>query len=94
MEGKLADKCVSAMTSAQNVHGGQETTLQTLYFTFMHWGAILVPPGYTDQSVYSAGGNPYGASVSATLESISDEAKQAIRHQARRLVEVTSKFIR
>src|SRR5690606_23193394 len=29
-QGKLTDKVVSAMTSAQNTHGGQETTLQTL----------------------------------------------------------------
>ncbi|MFW5966655.1 MAG: NAD(P)H-dependent oxidoreductase, partial [Persicimonas sp.] len=34
-EGKLADKTASAMTSAQNAHGGQETTLQTLYYSFM-----------------------------------------------------------
>jgi NAD(P)H dehydrogenase (quinone) len=91
-QGKLANKCVSAMTSAQNTHGGQETTLQTLYFTFMHWGAIIVTPGYTDQVVFAAGGNPYGVSVTATGEPISDEARAAIRHQARRLVEIARRF--
>ena len=93
-EGKLADKIVSAMTSAQNPHGGQETTLQTLYITFMHWGAILVPPGYTDPAVFAAGGNPYGASVTAAGEGLSEETLNAIRHQARRLVETTGKFVR
>ena len=51
-EGKLANKVVSAMSSAQNSHGGQETTVRTIYTTMMHWGAIIVPPGYTDDSVY------------------------------------------
>src|SRR5690625_6387680 len=37
-EGKLTNKTFSAMASAQNPHGGQETTLQTLYITAMHWG--------------------------------------------------------
>jgi NAD(P)H dehydrogenase (quinone) len=87
-EGKLANKTVTAMTSAQNPHGGQETTLQTLYYTFMHWGAIIVPPGYTDPAVFASGGNPYGVSVTATGEGLSEEIKASIRHQARRLVEV------
>ena len=90
--GKLAGKTVTAMTSAQNPHGGQETTLWNLYVTMMHWGAILVPPGYTDKALYGAGGNPYGTSVTATEESISDATKAAIRHQATRLVEVTKKL--
>lgn len=93
-EGKLADKLVSAMTSAQNPHGGQETTLQTLYYTFMHWGAIIVTPGYTDPAVFAAGGNPYGVSVSAGGEGVTDEIREAIRHQTRRLVRTTEKFIR
>lgn len=90
--GKLANKAASAMTSAQNPHGGQETTLQSLYVTFMHWGAILVPPGYTDQSVFAAGGNPYGVSVTAAGAGLGEEAKAAIRHQATRLVSVAARL--
>ena len=91
-KGALADKTFSAMTSAQNPHGGQETTLQTLYITAMHWGCVLVPPGYTDDSVYAAGGNPYGASVTASGPDVSDEELEVIRHQARRLVRFTDKI--
>ena len=90
--GKLADKTFSAMTSAQNPNGGQETTLQTLYITAMHWGAILVPPGYTDPVIFASGGNPYGASVTANGEPLSDADKATIRHQAKRLVEITAKM--
>jgi NAD(P)H dehydrogenase (quinone) len=91
-EGKLADKTFSAMTSASNAHGGQETTLQTLYITAMHWGAILVPPGYTDPAVFGSGGNPYGLSVTATGEPLSEEVKASIRHQTRRLIEISEKL--
>ncbi|PQO24573.1 NAD(P)H:quinone oxidoreductase, type IV [Rhodobacteraceae bacterium WD3A24] len=83
--GKLADKAVSAMTSAQNPHGGQESTLLGLYTTFMHWGAVIVAPGYTDQSLFESGGNPYGYSHSAGTD-FTDAQKKAIAHQARRLV--------
>jgi len=91
-EGKLADKVVTAMTSASNTHGGQETTLQSLYYTFMHWGSIIVTPGYTDQSVFASGGNPYGVSVTAGDDGVSEEKKAAIRHQAKRLVETARRF--
>lgn len=93
-QGHLADKTFTAMTSSSNPHGGQETTLLSFYVTAMHWGAILVPPGYTDASIYGAGGNPYGASVSAKGAAISPEIEAAIRHQARRLVEITAKLAR
>src|SRR5574343_606930 len=60
--GKLANKAISAMTSAQNAHGGQEATILGLYTTFLHWGAIIAAPGYTDAAIFAAGGNPYGYS--------------------------------
>lgn len=88
--GHLANKAVSAMTSAQNMHGGQESTLIGLYTTFMHWGAIIVPPGYTDPALFAAGGNPYG--TSAIMGSVSDEVKAAVRVQAKRLVEFAGKI--
>ena len=91
MEGKLVDKHVSAMTSSQNPHGGQETTLNSLYVTFMHWGTILVPPGYSDPAVFAAGGNPYGASVTADGNPLSNEDQDAIAHQTRRLIQVTAR---
>ena len=90
MAGKLANKTFTATTSAQNPHGGQETTLIGLYTTVMHWGAIIVAPGYTDPVLFAAGGNPYGTSMNAG--SFGDEAKAAVAHQAKRLVEFTAKI--
>lgn len=87
-KGKLANKVVSGMTSAQNVHGGQETTLLSLYKTMYHWGAIVVPPGYTDDSIFGAGGNPYGVSSSAGKHKLTDKIHAAIKHQVKRTLEV------
>jgi NAD(P)H dehydrogenase (quinone) len=89
--GQLADKAVSAMTSAQNPHGGQEATILSLYTTFLHWGAVIVAPGFTDPAIQAAGGNPYGYSHTAGAE-IDDKAKAAIGHQARRLVRMAGKI--
>jgi NAD(P)H dehydrogenase (quinone) len=89
--GKLANKAVSAMTSAQNVHGGQEATILGLYTTFLHWGSIIVAPGFTDASIFAAGGNPYGYSHTQGA-AMDDKVKAAIGHQAKRLVEVAAKL--
>jgi len=89
-QGKLADKTVTATTSAQNLHGGQETTLLSFYTTTMHWGAVIVAPGYTDDCLYAAGGNPYG--YSAQAGKFDDTGKKAVAHQAKRLVEFTQRL--
>lgn len=86
--GKLANKVVSGMTSAQNPHGGQETTIMSLYKTMIHWGAILAPPGYTDQVIFESGGNPYGVSVKGGKENVTDAVKASIAHQTQRTIKV------
>ena len=90
-KGALANKAVSAMTSAQNAHGGQETTLVSFYTTIMHWGGIVVAPGYTDGVIFKTGGNPYGYSHTQGTD-FTDEVESAISHQARRLVEIAAKL--
>ncbi len=90
MKGGLANKAVSAMTSAQNTHGGQEATILGLYTTFMHWGAVIVAPGYTDPVLFESGGNPYG--YSQTGGPVSETGTKAIAHQARRLVQMAAKI--
>jgi NAD(P)H dehydrogenase (quinone) len=92
LEGKLANKPVTATTSAQNPHGGQESTLLTLYTTFMHWGSIVVTPGYTDPAYFASGGNPYGTSVATDGGGVTDEIRTSIRAQTRRLVEVAERL--
>jgi len=92
-QGKLANKTVTAMSSAQNPHGGQEATILSLYTSMYHWGAIVVAPGYTDPSIFSAGGNPYGTSVTSAGEQITEESRQAVNYQAKRLVDITKRLL-
>ncbi len=90
MNGKLANKVVSAMSSANNPHGGQEQTVLALYTTMFHWGAIVVSPGYTDESIFKAGGNPYGTTVSVDQDgNMKEEVEAAVKHQAKRTVTVS-----
>lgn len=87
--GKTVNKVVSAMSSAQNPHGGQEATILALYTSMMHWGAIIVTPGYTDPVLFGAGGNPYGTSVSVDQEGkMVEDVQGAVKHQAKRTVQV------
>ncbi len=88
-QGKLADKVVGGFTSAQNAHGGQESTLLSMYNVFMHWGSIIVPPGYTDPVLFEAGGNPYGTSSTDPQDGSgpSEQALAAARYQGKRIAE-------
>ena len=64
-EGKLINKVLTSFTASQTDHGGQESTILALNNTFYHWGAIVLPLGYTVHEVFNGGGNPYGASYTS-----------------------------
>ncbi|WP_431896746.1 NAD(P)H:quinone oxidoreductase [Nonomuraea sp. bgisy101] len=94
-EGVLADKPVTAFTSAFNRHGGSEATILSLGNVFYHWGALIVPPGFTDPVVYAAGGNPYGTSfvTGPTGDGPDAAALEAARYQGRRLARITTRLL-
>ena len=95
-EGGLADKPVTAFTSAYNRHGGNEATILSLANVFYHWGSLIVPTGYTDPVVYAAGGNPYGTSFAAgpaTGDGPDATALEAARYQGRRLAQITIRLL-
>lgn len=93
-QGALADKVYAAFTSSQTLHGGQETTLLTLYVTLMHFGGIIVAPGYTDP-VKFVDGNPYGAGLIANRDNVAeldDSTNDALDHLARRVVDTAARL--
>ena len=91
-EGALADKVYAAFTATQTEHGGQESTLLSLYTTFMHWGGIIVAPGYTDELKF-ADGNPYGAGkVTGDTTDLEDADTDAIDHLVSRAIGVARKL--
>lgn len=92
MQGKLANKVYAGFTSAQNPHGGQESTLLALYTAFYHFGGIIASPGYTDPLVFASGGNPYGPSVTSA-NGITDADRDHAAFLGRRVAEVAGKFV-
>ncbi|TFI44488.1 NAD(P)H:quinone oxidoreductase [Rhodococcus sp. 1R11] len=89
-KGELANKAYAAFTSSQTAHGGQETTLIGLYTSLMHFGGVLVPPGYTDGLKF-ADGNPYGVSHVTGPENkneLEDATSAALTHMATRVVTI------
>ncbi|MDI3388707.1 NAD(P)H:quinone oxidoreductase [Streptomyces sp. B-S-A8] len=90
-QGTFQDKPFTGFSSAHNVHGGNESTLLALYNTAHHWGSLIVSPGFTDASVYAAGGNPYGTVHPGGAGPVSDAALEAARYQGERLARLTAK---
>ena len=89
--GELINKVVTGFTSSQTVHGGQESTILALNNTFYHWGAIVLPLGYTVSEVFNGGGNPYGASYTsgvARIARLDAETVAVALAQGRRLARV------
>src|SRR5256886_17710237 len=92
-QGKLIDKVATSFTSSQTSHGGQESTILALNNTLYHWGAIVLPLGYTVHEVFNGGGNPYGASFTSDHRVAGKPCPEALmvaRAQGARLARVTS----
>jgi NAD(P)H dehydrogenase (quinone) len=88
-QGKLVGKVGSAFTSTSSVHGGNESTIISMYNPMAHLGLIIVPLGYADPALFKAG-TPYGASTVSGEENAPptpDEIEVA-RFQGKRVVQV------
>lgn len=90
-QGKLNGKAGSAFTSTSSPHGGNESTILSLYNPLAHLGFIIVPTGYLDPAVFKAG-TPYGAShVSGQNSSPPTEDELAVaRFQGKRVTQVAA----
>jgi NAD(P)H dehydrogenase (quinone) len=86
--GAFLGKPVTSFTSAQNAHGGQESTILALTNVFYHWGCLIVAPGYADQILVEAGGNPYGTSWGGSDGVPSPAVLAAARYQGRLVADV------
>ncbi len=61
-QGKLNGKPAGAFTSTAGPHGGNETTVVSLFLPMADLGFIIVPTGYTHEMIAEGHGTPYGAS--------------------------------
>lgn len=90
-QGKLVGKVGSGFTSTSQVHGGNESTILTMYNFMAHLGLIVVPLGYADPVMFRGSGSPYGASsVSGTDNQLpTPDDLEVARFQGRRVAQVT-----
>ncbi|MFC8619114.1 NAD(P)H:quinone oxidoreductase [Micromonospora purpureochromogenes] len=91
--GELSGKAATAFTSAGNIQGGNESTLLALYNTMYHWGCLIVPPGYTDPSIYAAHGNPYGTGHAGGSGLPGEQVLAAANYQGYRLATVSARLL-
>ena len=89
--GALNGKVGAAFTSTSGPHGGNETTILSLYPPLAHLGFIIVPNGYVDPVLFGAG-TPYGSStVSGQNNAPPTETDLVVaRVQGRRVAEIAA----
>lgn len=88
-KGSLNGKVGSAFTSTGSTHGGNESTILSLYNPLAHLGLIIVPLGYADPVLFRAG-TPYGASSVAGQDNAPPTADdlEVARFQGKRVAMV------
>jgi NAD(P)H dehydrogenase (quinone) len=89
-KGALNGKVGSAFAGSATPHGGNESTIISLFNPLAHLGLIIVPTGYADAAMFKGAGTPYGASVvsgNPPAGPTADELEVA-RHQGRRVAKV------
>ena len=67
-KGEMEGKPAAAFTSTATVHGGQETTLYSMYAPLIHLGMLVVGLPYSSPGlahIVAQGASPYGASTVA-----------------------------
>jgi NAD(P)H dehydrogenase (quinone) len=87
-KGAFVDKVGAAFTTVQTPHGGHETTLFSIMTVMSNLGMILVPPGYTDRAVFTAG-SPYGATSTTGTGGATEADLTVARVQGARVARVT-----
>jgi NAD(P)H dehydrogenase (quinone) len=98
LNGALAGKPAAVFTSTGSQHGGQESTLLTMFVPLLHHGMILVGLPYTENALNQTarGGTPYGAShvaganASSTLDPLERELARAL---GKRLAQISEKLV-
>jgi NAD(P)H dehydrogenase (quinone) len=94
-KGALNGKVGSVFAGSSQVHGGNETTIVSLWNPLAHLGFIIVPTGYADPIMFGGAGSPYGASVvSGNPPAGPTETELAVaRFQGKRVAQVAKKLI-
>ena len=79
LNGALINKPAAVFTSSSSLHGGQESTLLSMYLPLLHHGMIIAGIPYSESAIHETktGGGPYGASHVST----NGEAEMLSEHE-------------
>lgn len=97
VKGGLIGKVGAAFTSSTSIHGGQETTLLTMFIPMLHHGMIITGIPYSEEKLFTttAGGSPYGASSVTGMmadQPPTEEAGALARALGKRVAELAMKL--
>lgn len=85
-EGKLNGKLGGVFGSTSSKHGGNESTLLSIYNVMAHLGLMIVPLGYSHPALFKAG-TPYGATFisQGDTQKPGDDDLAVARYQGERI---------
>lgn len=88
ISGDLIDKPACVFSSSSSLHGGQETTLQTMMLPLLHHGMLIMGIPYSEPKLHTtqSGGTPYGATtVSHGSNNLTKEEIELAQNLGKRL---------
>lgn len=96
LAGELIGKPALVFTSGSMLHGGQETTLQSMMLPLLHHGMLILGLPHSLPALHTSktGGTPYGPSVISqdTKREISPEEKQLALEAGKRLADIAKQL--
>ncbi len=95
LNGDLIDKPACVFTSSSTLHGGQESTQQTMMLPLLHHGMVVMGIPYSEPKLHTSetGGTPYGAShVSQISSKLSEDESELARQLGKRLAKIAQQL--
>lgn len=90
VNGDLIDKPACVFTSSSSMHGGQETTQQSMMTPLLHHGMLILGIPYSQPTLHStqSGGTPYGASSVGHSTSLTKDEIELAQQMGKRLARI------
>ncbi|NIY93018.1 NAD(P)H:quinone oxidoreductase [Vibrio diazotrophicus] len=95
LNGDLIDKPACVFTSSSTLHGGQESTQQTMMLPLLHHGMVIMGIPYSEPKLHTSvsGGTPYGAShVSQMNSKLTEDESELARQLGKRLANLAKQL--
>ena len=97
LSGAMIGKPACVFTSTASLHGGQESTLLSMYLPLIHHGMVLLGLPYSESELVTtqSGGTPYGASHVSGSDGqmpFTKEEKKLAQAMGKRLAETALKL--